>query len=155
MEFIVKNTAFWSIQFPLPGRLEFQVTHRFAMIDQLFQGVDPDAKMAFHESLCDLGIRTGRFDALGDHGLVTHQQECTGWNMVEKPNHKDGSGLHVDGHDAVILKIILERLIVLPDTPVGSVYGTGPVVALMFTDGARDRLLQGKRRQGRDLLWKV
>ena len=90
-------------------------------------------------------------DAFGHHRLIGYQEKRAGGNFIMKAGDEDGGGLHVDPHAADASEIFLERLVVLPDTPVGGVDGAGPVIAVVVADGGRDRFLKGERRERRDL----
>ena len=108
----------------------------------------PDVEIVFlgHHRVTLVGFHT-----LRNHRLIGYQQQRPGRNVIRKARSKQRSRLHIHGHCAGLEQILLEVVVMLPDTAVGRIHRTGPIIPRVVTDGRRNRTLQHKCRQGRHL----
>src|SRR5690242_18807248 len=81
------------------------------------------------------------------HRLIAYQQERACRYLIVKTNCKNGSCFHINCIRTNGAEIIFKLIIMLPNTAVGSIYCTRPVVHLIFADGGRYSFLQGKGRE--------
>ena len=120
-------------------------------IDNHAQGIDTDFHMLVDELLCDECIAFLCFHSFRYHRLIGNQQQGTGRNVVGKSGCEQGCRFHVHCHGTCLQQILFEVFIVLPDTAVGCINRTSPVVARMVADSRRNGTLKHKCRQGRNL----
>ena len=113
---------------------ETQVLHAAAAAPHKLQGLYPDSDMPFdivrgHHQIRRFGLHT-----LGDHWLIGHKQQRTGRNVVGKSRSKDRRRFHVDRHASGPTQQFPEAIIVFPDTTIGSVHRTSPIVVTEIAD---------------------
>ena len=98
--------------------------------------------MHLRKFLRDLLIAAGGLDAaVGSSAGRRPRSRAPNGNPVVETGSEQGSRFHVNGHDADAAQVSLERFVVFPDTAIGGVNRTCPVVAIMVADGGRDGLL--------------
>ena len=134
---------------------ETQMLNAAATAPHKLQGLYPDFDMPFdivrgHRLIRRFGLHT-----LGDHWLIGHKKQRASRNVVGKSCSKDCCSLHVDCHASCTTQQIPEAIIVFPDTTIGRVHSTCPIVVTEIADHRRHRTLQLERRQRRDLRWQV
>ena len=107
--------------------------------------------MRAHEVACHLVVALGGLHSLGSHGVVRHEEQCSGGDAVGKATSEECGRLHVHGHGAGGAQIALELVVVLPHPAVGGEYGSRPVVEAHVAHGGRHGTLEHEGWQGRHL----
>jgi hypothetical protein len=85
---------------PESAFVEPKVPHRPPVPADQAQRLNADLDLPFGEFRVDDEVRYLRLHPVGDHGLIAHQEEGTGGDVVGEAGGEDGGGLHVDGHAA-------------------------------------------------------
>ena len=88
-----------------------------------------------------------RFDSLGHHGIVGHEEQRASGNVVEEAAGEERRRLHVHRHGSGGAEIVFECFIVFPDASVGRIDRAGPVVQPIVSEGSGDSALQHERRE--------
>ena len=60
-----------------------------------------------------------RFNAIGYHGLIGHEEHRAAWNFIVETHAEDGGALHVDCHGAYAQQVLLKIVIEFPDASIG------------------------------------
>src|SRR4029077_18635330 len=113
---------------------ETQVLYAAAMASHKLQGLYPDFDMLFDIVRGHCLIRRFSFHTLGDHGLIGHKKQRASRNVVGKSCSEDCCSLHVDRHTSRTTQLIPEAIIVLPNTTIGRLDRTGPIVVTEIAD---------------------
>src|SRR5215216_7801752 len=114
--------------------LETQMLDAAATTPDELQGLYPDPDVPFDIVLGHHLIRRFGLHTLGDHWLIGHEKQRANRNVVGKSCCKDRCSLHVDRHASRATQLIPEAIIVFPDTAIGRVHSTGPIVVTEIAD---------------------
>src|SRR5882757_4394970 len=113
---------------------ETQMLHAAAAAPHKLQGLYPDFDMPFDIVLGHHLIRGFGLHTLGNHWLIGHKKQRASRNVVGKSRSKDCCSLHVDRHASCTTQHLLEAIVVFPNTTVGRVHSTCPIVVTEIAD---------------------
>src|SRR5713101_8872148 len=98
------------------------------------QGLYPDFDMPFDIVHGHRQIRRFSLHTLGDHWLIGYKKQRASGNVVGKSRSKDCCSLHVDRHTSGATQHLLKAIIVFPNTTIGRVHSTCPIVVTEIAD---------------------
>src|ERR1700730_19094684 len=113
---------------------ETQVLDAAATAPHKLQGLYPDFDMPSDIVRGHQLIRRFSLHTLGDHWLIGQKKQRASRNVVGKPCSKDCCSLHVDRHTSCTTQHIPKAVIVFPDTTIGRVHSTCPIVVTEIAD---------------------
>ena len=113
---------------------ETQVLNAAAMAPHQLQGLYSDFDMPFDIVRGHRLIRRFSLNTLGNHWLIGHKKQRAGRDVIGKSRSKDCCSLHVDRHTSCMTQHIPKAIIVFPDTTIGRVHSTRPIVVTEIAD---------------------
>ena len=131
------------------------MSHGLSVALQESQGLNSDAYVGSSEIRSHMIVRALRLHTFGRHGVVAHQQEGAGRDVVVETAGEECRRFHIDGHSARTAQIGFELFVVLPNAAVGGVDRAGPIVQRSIAERRRDGALQHEGRQSRHLGGKI